>query len=154
EVQVDDRRRLPGVYEAINGAVAALRAPAANRIEAARNAQTRLFRIDAVDTIDRALVLGWLAPRKGAAPDQLQSAIELVTAADGANYARRHLTDWYRFTISNWPVGRALDTWVVIVLLLGLAAAIDAWFGFRVVRGLIAALAQIRRRRRRAVAPE
>jgi predicted Zn-dependent peptidase len=161
EVTVDDRRRLPGVYEAINGAVAALRAPSAKRIEEARSAQTRLFRIDAVESIDRALLLGWLAHRKGAAPDQLQSAIELVTAADIANYARHHLTDSNRFTISNWPVGPALETWVVIVVLLGLAAAIDAWFGFRVVRGLIASLAQIRRRRRRrragaapAAAPE
>jgi len=150
EVRDDDRHRLPGVYEAINGAVAALRAPSANRMEAARSTEARLFRIDAVETIDRAMVLGWLAHRQGAAPDQLQSAIEAVTAADVANYARRHLTESNRFTISNWPVGHALETWVAVVVVLGVAAAIDAWFGFRVVRGLIASLAQIRRRRRRA----
>jgi predicted Zn-dependent peptidase len=150
EVTVDDRHRLPGVYEAINGAVAALRAPSAARIEAARSAEARLFRIDAVESLDRALVLGWLVHRKGAAPDQLQSAIERITAAEVANYARRHLTNSNRFTISNWPVGRALETWVAVVVLLGLAAAIDAWFGFRVGRGLLASLAQFRRRRRRA----
>src|SRR5262249_14345954 len=86
--------------------------------------------------------------------DQLQSAIELVTAADVANYARRNLTNSNRFTISNWPVGSALETWVVIVVLLGVAAAIDAWFGFRVVRGLIASLAHLRRRHRRAGAAQ
>jgi predicted Zn-dependent peptidase len=152
EVTVDDRHRLPGVYEAINGVVAALRTPSAARLEAARSAETRLFRIDAVERLDRALLLGWLAHRKGATPDQLQSAIELVTAADVANHARRNLTSSQRFTFSNWPVGSALDTWVVVVVLIGLAAAIDAWFGFRVVRGLLASLAQVRRRRRRAAA--